>query len=343
MASGRDQGGGYRYFLACAYAVPVGYAPLEPEATTREEDTSRSDVGKPEAVEIPLSVPELSELECEADGEALRAVTHRVRGKRPEEGEDGPEGFSSERRLLCVGVPLRTKAGREVLGQVQALINRLEAHGLPVQRFHSDRAKELRSSALVGWLRSQGVHTSWNPGESPAGNSAEVSVQHLKSGVRRLLLTSRVGRACWPLALLHISTRNWLRFFESLGMPQAPLLAFRTRVEARKRTRTGYQHQWVSRTIGGLYIGQAPHTTGGHLVLIIDAGKQKVLLTGTVFPVRGDSFAGPLKPRFRLKEKRSSFATRVVAAAVVAHIDDDGLLSRLTPGGESSGLETRRS
>ena len=101
-----------------------------------------------------------------------------------------------------------------MLGEVQALINKLESHGLPVQRFHSDRAKELRSGALVSWLRGQGVHNTWTPGESPAGNSAELGVQNLKAGVRRLLLSSAVGRVCWPLALLHIASRNWLRFFD---------------------------------------------------------------------------------------------------------------------------------
>ena len=32
VASGRDKGGGYKYFLACSYAVPKGYGPLEVES-----------------------------------------------------------------------------------------------------------------------------------------------------------------------------------------------------------------------------------------------------------------------------------------------------------------------
>ena len=72
-------------------------------------------------------------------------------------------------------MPLRTKQGKEVLPQVQGVINRLEAAGFPVHRYHSDRAKELRSAALINWLKNQAIHPTWTAGESPAGNRAELA------------------------------------------------------------------------------------------------------------------------------------------------------------------------
>lgn len=215
-------------------------------------------------------------------------------------GEDGPPKESGHRTTLFLGVPLRTKGGKEVLGQVQSIINRLESQGFPVHRYHADRAQELRSTSLVGWLRDKGISPSWTPGEAPAGNHAELAVQNLKSGTRRLLLASKIGREFWPLALLHVSARNWFLFSESLGVPRAPLLAFGLPVEARKRTKTGFESQWQPKTARGLYIGQAPQTPGGHLVLVREGDLVRVLLTSTVFPVRVG------KPKFRISSKRSS-------------------------------------
>ena len=173
-------------------------------------------------------------------------------------------------RTLFLGVPLRSKKGREVLLQVQGLVNRLEAAGFPVQRYHADRAKELRSASLVAWLKSRGVHCTWTAGESPAGNRAELSVQSLKGFIRKLLVVSGLDKVFWPLALVHASTRNWINFSESVGIPQPPLLPFGVRIHARKRVRTGYQAQWEPRTVEGKYLGHAPCTPGGHLVLVKD-------------------------------------------------------------------------
>ena len=147
------------------------------------------------------------------------------------------------------------------------VINKLEAAGFPIRRYHSDKAKELRSAALIGWLKGQGIHPTWAAGESPAGNRAELAVQGLKGFVRKLLAVSGLDKIYWPLALQHASTRNWINFNEAVGIPQPVLLPFGVKVHARKRTQSGYAAQWEPRTVEGLYVGHAPSTPGGHLVL----------------------------------------------------------------------------
>ena len=174
---------------------------------------------------------------------------------------DAPASLKGHRTLFF-GVPLRTKRGKEVLPQIQGVVNRLEAAGFPVQRYHADRAQELRSAALVAWLKHQGVHATWTAGESPAGNRAELAVQNLKGFVRKLLFIGKIGKEFWPLALAHASERNWTNFCESLGVPQPPLLPFGLRVHARRRTRTGFQARWEARTVEGCYLGHAPNTPG---------------------------------------------------------------------------------
>ncbi|CAE7895136.1 GIP [Symbiodinium microadriaticum] len=244
-ASGRDRGKGYKYFLACAYAVPEKYMPVVPA----EDDTGEyapSECG--ELLPVSPNEADTSALD-QFQGEdifgdlwdlpepGLHAVTHRVKGKRPESGtgELGPEAESSSasgvvpggdptsggpvkgHRTLFFGVPLRTKRGKEVFPSIQGVINRLEAAGFPVQRFHADRAKELRTTALTSWLKHQGIHPTWTAGESPAGNRAELAVQNLKGFVRKLLCIADLSKSYWPLALHHASTRNWFDFCEVAG------------------------------------------------------------------------------------------------------------------------------
>ena len=362
-ASGRDRGRGYKYFLACAYAVPTKYSP----AAVLEDETAEyapSECG--ELLQLPpedegTSSPDKA-LDEDGFGDlwdlpavGLHAVTHRVKGKRPESGPEelGPVGLSVSdppaepggdslprtleggHRTLFFGVPLRTKRGKEVLPQVQGVINRLEAAGFPVQRFHADRAKELRTTALVSWLKHQAIHPTWTAGESPAGNRAELAVQNLKGFVRKLLYIADLPKSYWPLALHHASARNWFDFCETAGVVLPSLLPFGLKVHARKRVKTGFAAQWEARTMPGTYLGQAPSTPGGHLVLVEQEGEQKVLLTNTVYPL-GDGPKEPKKPKYRLVGKRSPrFAVRVLAAHELP-CQRTIARARLEPGGECS-------
>ena len=111
------------------------------------------------------------------------------------------EGVKVATRTLFLGVPLRTKGGKEVMTQVQSVVNRLEAFGFPVHRYFSDRAKELRSHALIQWLRDRGVHPAFTAGEDPAGNKSEIGVKHLKQDARKLLRAAGLSSEFWPLAV----------------------------------------------------------------------------------------------------------------------------------------------
>ena len=348
-ASGRDRGLGYRYFLAFAYTIPSTFVPeteeqdgdaeYEPSECGQmvpegNEATVESTVNPREGLEEQALLQELDQIPLSWDETRaeLRVVNYRVKGKQPE--QEGIEDSSREEgikgyKTLFLGVPIRSKRGREILPHIQGTINRLEASGFPVQRFHSDRAKELRSHALIAWIKDKGIHGTWTPGESPAGNRAELAVQALKSFVRKLFFVSELPKHYWPLALLHGSARLWVNFNEAVGNPQAPLLPFGIKIHARCRKRTGYDSQWESRTVEGVYIGTAPSTPGGHLVLLPEGDGHRVLLTNTVYPLRGSS-SGDKRPRYRLRSKRSPpFALRVT---------DTGGGARCSPGGECSSL-----
>ena len=89
-------------------------------------------------------------------------------------------------------------------------------------------------------------------------------------------------------------------------------------LEARCRFRIR-DADWAARTHKGQYLGQAPDTPGGHLVLIpAESGGFKVLLTNTVFPMSAHDNKLP-KPRYRLRSKsKPEFALRSISVATIS-------------------------
>ena len=360
-ASGRDRHHGYRYFLACAFTIPMPpYGVLPPESAptavpsgspapaTEQEDLFKEVFGSDFENEDALAdmLEPLGE-EASVSGLAVGVgkVTRRVSKKGPESPSEPPEppplpppskDPSVRTRMLTLGVPLRSKKIREVLPAIQGVINRLTAAGFPVNRYHSDRAGEFRARPLVTWLRAQGIHATWAPAESPQGNRAELAVQLIKGLSRKLLFAAKLPTSYWPLAVLHASQRAWVTLFTELGVPQPALLPFGMQLQARCRFRVK-EGEWAARAHPGQYMGQAPDTPGGHLVLISDdTGGSKVLLTSTVFPL-GAREDVPPKPRYRLKGKsKPEFALRPVSIVAMSPVLSEPLanLARLSPGGE---------
>ena len=76
---------------------------------------------------------------------------------------------------------------------VMQAIARLRAAGVPVLRWHSDRAKEYSSHQLSAWLSAQGIcATKSAPEDHPANSRAEVTVRGIKHAARRCLLVAGV-------------------------------------------------------------------------------------------------------------------------------------------------------
>ena len=305
--------------MACAFTIPL--ARVKPEDGAPKEVVPQDDL---EENEPPPLLEPLGHEEREA---GVSAVRFRKRAKASEDpdlsdvevledpplppppGDPDAEELEASRaengvhtRTLCLGVPVRSKKGREAFGAVQAIIKRLQPFGFPVHRYHADRAQELKSRALVGWLRDRGIHGTWTPGDTPAGNKAEIAVQLLKGLARKLLLSARLEPSYWPFAILHASNRHWVTMCESLGIPQPVLLPFGMKLQARQRVKTGFPAHWRARTVSGLYLGHAPDTPGGHLVLILGDADAKVLLTNTVYPVLERTLAHK-KPKYRIRGK----------------------------------------
>ena len=198
VASGRDKAFGYKYFLATAFTLPIkkrcsSSEEGPPPGKGKETPVGSQDTASPSPL-VGQDLPGMADLFGEHDADdqalesegafiALKVVDRRLRSKKPEPKEPPPlppppeEPPSKGTRTLFMGVPLRSRRGKEVMGAVQKVVNQLGAYSFPVHRFHADRAKELRSAGLVSWLRQQGLPCTWTPGESPARNKAELDAQ----------------------------------------------------------------------------------------------------------------------------------------------------------------------
>ncbi|CAE7493604.1 RE2 [Symbiodinium natans] len=229
IASGRDRGRGYKYFIAAAYSIP-----LSPEL--------RPDLSPPD------DLAEYCPSECEQEAAGVGPIAD-------EASEDCSEWLDGVHEQLLALI---------YRGTLQTGQKRLESFGYPVHRYFADRAKELRSHALIQWLRERGIRASFTAGEDPAGNKAEVSVQRLKQDARKLLRVADLPIEFWPFAILHASQRHFVQMAEALGVGQAVLLPFGVWLHARKRLKSGHKKHWETRT---------------------DGSEQRVLLTNTVYPV----------------------------------------------------------
>ena len=70
-------------------------------------------------------------------------------------------------KVLYYVLPLRRRTSAQVLATVQNMVLRLKSQGLPLQRVHSDRARELRTEPLKRWLLQHGALSTYTEGQRP--------------------------------------------------------------------------------------------------------------------------------------------------------------------------------
>ena len=240
----------------------------------------------------------------------------------PAESPDAPV-LNREFVTLRWAEPLLSRSADNLRLVVMQSVAKCKAFGIPVLRFHSDRAKEFQSAKLVRWLAEQSIHVTKSAPEDPQANgTAESAVKEIKRTARRSLISSGLSSLHWPLAVRQASELLWRSALAHLGCPVRPLLAFGTRVEARSREWLKRpDKQWGPRTLQGRLVGPAPQTPSAYLVLLDDG---HLYISSSVHPVTvvADPLAAPhaLPPchvqlrLFRASE-RDSFLSRSEVAS----------------------------
>ena len=149
--------------------------------------------------------------------------------EKDKDASAGPVPLSRHKFVtLTWAEPLPNRKEAHLRLSVMRAISRLRSSGVPVLRWHADRAKEYMSHRLSEWLATQGIHeTKTAPEHHSTNGRAEVAVRDCPGD------EASGADACgppffylWPLAIRQASEQR--RAKQALGAPSCPLLAFGT-------------------------------------------------------------------------------------------------------------------
>ena len=106
---------------------------------------------------------------------------------------------------------LPSKSHQDVLKAIVDQYLRLRSSdGYVVTQIHTDRGGEFCSEALERWCASRTILHTFTPGDQPQSNGrVEVSVQWIKSDIRRMLHAASAPFSRWPLERATSSTATW--------------------------------------------------------------------------------------------------------------------------------------
>ena len=109
-----------------------------------------------------------------------------------------------ETQTLTWGVPLCSRASRDVVAGLSRIFTRFQMLQIPMYRLHSDRAREFLSAEVKRWATMHSLMQTYTAGDEPEGNArTEREIGVIKARTRLLLRTSRSPVSYWPLAARH--------------------------------------------------------------------------------------------------------------------------------------------
>ena len=215
---GRDVGWGarkVRYALVATIPVPViqnadvGVAEAAGEPEGVEEvagvaeaagaaDGVDGDAGPGERDEVDPWMEGHEEVELVED-ERVRALNAKAR----ELLEDAKEPVQLQNVTFVE--PLESRSQHHLLAALQTIRAKVRALGIPIFRFHSDRAREFLSQPIKRWcLENQQVQT-MSAGDDPQANGrVESEINQVKRRLRLVLSSRSVPHHLWPCALRHV-------------------------------------------------------------------------------------------------------------------------------------------
>ena len=129
----------------------------------------------------------------------------------PEEGqemeEEGPEGIEVETHWMAL--PMPTKSIPSVMEAVQEVYLALRADGYPVARMHTDKGREFQNHTLKKWCSNRDIWKTSTAGDNfKANGRVEVTIQKIKSRMRRALHAAELDGEWWPCAARYVQAKD---------------------------------------------------------------------------------------------------------------------------------------
>ena len=235
FVQGKDQElKGPRYGLVATYTVPIDKhgAPLpQGLAGLHLPHQQGRDVDDDFMHEDPEVLPQDAVLEQlpEVDEEPQQELTE-AEIKQQEVRERRRRDFLQDRKSQAVknltfAVPLKSRHHDDLLQAVAQIYVKTKAMALPVQRVHTDRAKEFVGKGFQKWIRDHDLFHTMSSG-SEQNARVEREVRELKQRMRTVLTASRAPTHFWPLALRHVGEQRLRRQLQALGVTTPELLPF---------------------------------------------------------------------------------------------------------------------
>ena len=132
---------------------------------------------------------------------------------------------------LTFAVPLKLRHNDDLRQAVTQIYVKTKTMALPVQRVHTDRAKEFVGERFQKWIKDHDLFHAMSSGSEPQGNArVEREVRELTWRMRTVLTASRAPTHFWPLALRHVGEQRLRRQLQALGVTTAELLPFGMKV-----------------------------------------------------------------------------------------------------------------
>ena len=263
---------GYRYALVGNYTMPLisGYKDYQIPEELLEQDLKGEEEATVESLDDGGGIGESPEEDLFEEGhEPEPEVSDQVKGELDGENDEYKKLFKEIRdtvqyQNLHYMIPLKTRTAPEVEAAIRLLYVQLRSEGLPLQRVHSDRARELRGQGIRRWLLERDVYPTTGEAQSPQSNGrAEKVVQMLKRRARTLLQTAKLPRVCWPLAMGHAA---WAQRECALGRSRN-VVAFGSHVVIKAKVfGQGGKFDLNNKWDNGYFVGPSTEVRGGYVV-----------------------------------------------------------------------------
>ena len=166
--------------------------------------------------------------------EAWEAPDPELVAKTNEESRKAFEADSQPYQVqnLTVVEPMESRATKEILRVLDLIYVKYRSMGIPLFRFHTDRAKELVSSKVHTWMAAKGMKQTMSSGDDPA-SALESEIGQIKRRMRLLLASTKSPSSLWPSALRYAGVERLRAQLQRAGIPIPSMPPFQARVMAK--------------------------------------------------------------------------------------------------------------
>ena len=143
---------------------------------------------------------------------------------------------------LSQSIPLRSRGVKDVIHAAALMYTGFRSLNIPINRVHTDRAKEFLSRDFRQWILARDVRQSTTAGDEAAANGrVESELGIIRGDARSLLKSSGLALSYWPMAIRAASEARFRSQLRSMGCQ--PLRHFRLASKLMHTKSVGIEHR----------------------------------------------------------------------------------------------------